>query len=78
MLVESGRRVSELCAKSVRVHGIKFLENKCLVLKYEGLKGVLSKYVKFLDWTTLKVFLRDQQLFKYIDMKLSDNEENMF
>ncbi len=71
-------RVAEFCAKSVRVHGIKFLEYKCLVLKYEGIKGVLSKYVKLLDWTTLKVFLKDQQLFKYIDMKLSDNEENIF
>jgi len=78
MLVESGRRVAEFCAKSVRVHGIKFLENKCLVLKCEGIKGVLSKYVKLLVWTTLKVFLKDQQLFKYIDMKLSDNEENIF
>ena len=55
MLVESGERVAEFCAKSVRVHGIKFLENKCLVLKYEGIKGVLLKYVKLLDWTTLKV-----------------------
>ena len=78
MLVESGRRVAEFCEKSVRVHGIKFLENKCLVLKCEGIKGVMSKYVKLLVWTTLKVFLKDQQLFKYIDMKLFDNEENMF
>jgi hypothetical protein len=78
MLVESGERVAEFCAKSVRVHGIKFLENKCLVLKCEGIKGVLSKYVRLLVWTTLKVFLKDQQLFKYIDMKLSDNEENIF
>ncbi len=50
------------------------------MLKCEGIKGVLLKYVKLLDWTTLKVFLKDQQLFKYIDMKLSDNlnEENIF
>ena len=61
-----------------RCHRIKFLENKYLVLKCEGIKGVLLKYVKLLDWTTLKVFLKDQQLFKYIDMKLSDNEENIF
>ena len=78
MLVESGRRVAEFCAKSVRVHGIKFLENKCLVLKCEGIKGALSKYVKLLDWTRLKNFLKDQQLFKYVDMKLSDNEENIY
>ncbi len=78
MLVESSRRVSQFCATSVRVHGIKFLENECLVLKCEGIKGVLSKYVKLLDWTTSKVFLKDQQLSKYIDMKLSDNEENIF
>ncbi len=64
MLVERGRRVAEFCATSVRVNGIKFLENKCLVLKCGGIKGVLSKYVELLDWTTLKVCLRDQQLLK--------------
>ncbi len=37
-LVQSGERVTEFCAKSVRVHGIKFLENQCLVLKCEGIK----------------------------------------
>ncbi len=43
MLVESCRRVAEFCATSVRLQhdGIKFLENKCLVLKCEGIKGVL-------------------------------------
>ncbi len=49
MLVESGERVAEFCAKRVRVHGIKFLENKCLVLKCERIKGVLLKYVKLMD-----------------------------
>ena len=38
VLVESGERVAEFCAKSVRVHGIKFLENKCLVLKCEPVR----------------------------------------
>ncbi len=60
------------------MHRIKFLENECLVLKCEGIKGVLSKYVKLLDWTTLKVCLNNQQLLKYIDMKLCDNEENIY
>ncbi len=39
----------------------------------EGIKGILSKYVKLLDWTTLKVCLKDEQLLEYIDMKLCDN-----
>ena len=60
------------------MHRIKFLENKYLVLKCEGIKGVLSKYVKLLDWTTLKVCLKDQQLLRYIDMKLCGNEENIY
>ncbi len=76
MLVESGERVAEFYAKSVTVHEIKFLENKCLVLKCEGIKGVLSKYVKLLDWTLLKVCLKDQQLLKYINMKLWDKMMN--
>ncbi len=40
MLVERGERVAKFCAKSVGVHRIKLLENKCLVLKCEGISLV--------------------------------------
>ncbi len=48
------------------------------MLKCEGRKGVLLKYVNYLDWTMLKACLKDQQLLKYIDMKLGDNEANIY
>ena len=37
VLVESGERVVEFCPKRVRRHGIKFLENGCLVLNNRSL-----------------------------------------
>ncbi len=43
VLVEIGERTAELCPKIIRGHGIKFLENRCLVLKCAGMRGVLMK-----------------------------------
>ena len=44
LLVECGESHAELCPIFVRGHGI---ENRCLVLKCERIKGVLLKNVKF-------------------------------
>ena len=49
LFIECGKRLAEFCTKFVRGHRIKFLENGCLVLTCEGLKGFLLKYVKFIS-----------------------------
>jgi hypothetical protein len=41
--VEIGKRTADLCPKIIRGHGIKFLENRCLVLKCAGMMGDLMK-----------------------------------
>jgi hypothetical protein len=43
VLVEIGERIAELCPKIISGHGIKFIENRCLVLKCTGMRGVLMK-----------------------------------
>ncbi len=43
VLVEISERTAELCPKIIRGHGIEFLENRCLVLKCAGMRGVLMK-----------------------------------
>jgi hypothetical protein len=43
VLVDIGKRTAELCPKIIRGHGIEFLENRCLVLKCTGMRGVLMK-----------------------------------
>jgi hypothetical protein len=43
VLVEISERTAELCPKIIRGHGIKFLENRCLVLKCAGTRGVSMK-----------------------------------
>ncbi len=43
VLVESSERVVKLCTKFVSGHVIAFLENRCLVLKRAGMRGVLMK-----------------------------------
>ncbi len=43
VLVEIGERTAELCQKIIRGHGIKLFENRSLVLKCAGMRGVLMK-----------------------------------
>ncbi len=43
VLVEISERTAELCPKIIRGHRIEFLENRCLVLKCAGMRGVLMK-----------------------------------
>ncbi len=43
VLVEIGERTAELCQKIISGHGIGFLENRCLLLKCAGMRGVLMK-----------------------------------
>jgi len=44
VLVESGERVVEFCQKRVRRHGIKFLENGCLVLNNRSLVEICQVF----------------------------------
>ncbi len=43
VLAEISERTAELCPKIIRGHGIELLENRCLVLKCAGMRGVLMK-----------------------------------
>ena len=53
LLVECSERVVEFCPKCVRRHGIEFLENRCLVLKCEGIK--LVEICQVFGWDNVKV-----------------------
>jgi len=44
VLVDSGERVVEFCQKRVRRHGIKFLENGCLVLNNRSLVEICQVF----------------------------------
>ncbi len=51
-------QAAEFCPKFVRVHGIKFLENRCLQLKCAGIRGVLRENGKFFKLDVRSVFER--------------------
>ncbi len=43
LLAEISERVTVICPKFVREHGINFLENRCLVLKCAANEGSLDE-----------------------------------